>query len=268
MVDSESLIKRGRLISFLGGYSKPACMYRRYRPRWFWAATSPFGRPTDRYVKEHGTVVKRGPFEGMVYPENVTGHANYLASKLIGTYEPPVMDFIERHVPDSDLFVDIGSAEGFFCVGVARMGSTRVIGYEMNVYEREYTANIAKLNGVEVVVRGEGTVAELNTLPEGRLLLLCDIEGVEEDLLDPALVPRLKEATMAVESHEQFRPDVVKVLRERFEATHEVTHVMSEIASPEGIPELEGWETEAAEMAVFDGHHDGDSWMFFVPRSS
>ncbi|MGA7435720.1 MAG: hypothetical protein WBW44_08895 [Solirubrobacterales bacterium] len=266
MVDSESLVRRGRLISFLGGYSKPACLYRRYRPRWFWAATSPFGRPTYRYVKEQGTVVKRGAFEGMVYPLNVTGHVNYLSSKLIGTYEPEVTEFIRQHLSESDLFVDLGSAEGFFCVGVARQAPLKVIGYEMNKYERDFASAIAKLNDVTIELRGEADAKELNGLPEGRLLLLCDIEGVEEDLLDPELVPRLKESLMVVESHEQFRPNVVKVLTERFEATHHVEHVMAKQASPAGYPEVEGWDEEAADMVVFDGHHDGDSWMTFVPK--
>jgi hypothetical protein len=265
-MDDPSKAEPGGLRAALGGYSPLARFYRRIRPRWLWRATSPFGPATSRYVEENGLTVKRGPFEGTVFVDQAVGKANHLSSKLIGSYEPAVTAFLGEQAPDHDLFVDLGSGEGFFCAGVARLAEIEVIGYELNAYERGLTAKIAAANDVRVETRGGVSKAELKGLPAGRLLLLSDVEGLEEDLLDPDTVPRLKEATMMVEVHEQYRPDVVATLTSRFEGTHEIERHAAGEPQPADYPEVTGWDLEEARWAVFDGHLPGQGWMSFVPR--
>jgi len=202
----------------------------------------------------------------MVFIDEAVGKANHLSPKLIGSYEPDVADFLGEQAPEHDLFVDLGSGEGFFCVGVARLSPSRVIGFELNRYERRLSKRIAAANGVEAETRGRVDHDGLNSLPPGRLLLLSDIEGLEEDLLDPVAVPRLKEATMIVEVHEQFRPDVVATLSERFGPTHHLEHFAAGEPRPEDYPELAAWDSDEAKWAVFDGHLPGQGWMSFIPR--
>jgi hypothetical protein len=258
--------RSSRIRAAVGGYSPLALFYRRHRPRWLWRRTSPFGEATSRYVSEHGLAVKHGPFKGMLFTDRAVGKANHLGAKLLGAYEPAVVTFIGEQAPAHDLFVDLGSGEGFFCVGVARLGPIRVIGYELNAFERGLTSEIADANGVRVETRGRVDQDELNALPEGRLLLLSDIEGLEEDLLDPDAVPRLTEATLMVEIHEQFRPDVVSTLTRRFQATHEIERYDSVATKPGDFTELTGWDGEHAFWAAFDGHLPGQGWMSFTPR--
>ena len=252
--------------SRLGGYTPLARVYRRYRPSWLWRATSPFAESTERYIEENGLRVKRGPFESMAYVEEAVGKANHLASKLAGAYEPAVCDFMAEQASRHDLVVDLGSGEGFFCVGLAMLEPIRTIGFEVNAFERRLTRRIAAANGVEVETRGEVGRSDLNDLPPGRLLLLCDVEGLEEDLLDPQAVPRLREATMMVEVHEEYRPGVRETLRRRFEATHEIEQYEVQPIDLADFPELEAWPDETARWAVFDGHLPGQGWMSFVPR--
>ncbi|MBK5232225.1 MAG: hypothetical protein JJE13_04500 [Thermoleophilia bacterium] len=228
--------------------------------------SSPFGKPTTKYVKSHGFEVKRGAFQSLVYPPKALGHTNYLAAKLMGVYEPEVIGFLKEKASSSEVFVDLGSGDGFFCVGVARLASLRIIGYETNRFERDLARTLASANGVRFEARGLADVDELNSLPEGKLLLLSDVEGLEEDLIDPALVPHLKEATMVVETHEQFRPNVIEVLTRRFEATHYVTRIFAAPSAPETHPEVAGWTEKEVEYTVYDGHSKGDSWMTFVPK--
>ena len=256
----------GGLRAALGGYSPLARGYRRLRPRWLWRRTSPFGASTSRYVHENGLTVRRGPFEGMTVIDEAVGKANHISSKLIGSYEPDVASFLGEHAPGHDLFVDLGSGDGFFCVGVARISPARVIGFELNRYERRLTEKIAAANDVEVETRGGADHDGLNSLPPGRLLLLSDVEGLEEDLLDPEAVPRLREATMIVEVHEQYRPDVVATLTERFAPTHHLERLSAGEPHPDDYPELADWDDEQAWWAAFDGHLSGQGWMSFVPR--
>jgi len=257
---------RERLILRIGGYSELMYWYRSLRPRWLWRLTSPFGRPTTKYVKTNGFKVKRGAFEGLEYPAKALGHTNYLSSKLMGVYEPQVVSFLDEHAGSAEVFVDLGSGDGFFCVGVARLASPRIIGYETNRFERQLAESIASANGVTFEARGLAGVDELKSLPEGNLLLLSDIEGLEEDFIDPALVPRLADATMVVETHEQFRPNVIETLTRRFEDTHTVTRLFAAPPSPEQHPEVAGWDRKEVELTVYDGHVEGDSWMTFVPK--
>lgn len=257
--------RRRRIIEFVGGYSKLMVRYRAMRPRWLWRATSPFGKPTTRLVEENGLEVRRGPFEGTKFSENSLGHANYLASKILGTYEPEIVAFLADHARSSATFVDIGSGEGFFCTGVARSGPVRVIGFETNEFERKLALENARTNQVNIELRGFADSEALAGLPEGKLLLLTDIEGFEEDLLDPEISPRLLTATMAVEVHEHIRPGVTSVLAARFEHSHVIERIEMTKRSTD-LPELAGWDEKSAALAVNDGHLARDSWMTFVPR--
>ena len=267
MPDPQPTSFRERLIQRIGGYSSFMFWYRSVRPKWLWRRTSPFGRPTSRYVSENGAAIRRGAFAGLVFPESALGHTNHMAAKLIGTYEPGVIAFLGEQVGSTDVFVDLGSGDGFFCTGMARLGPVRSIGYEVNRYERKVAQQIAAVNNVEVETRGLADETELNALPDGRLLILCDIEGYEEELLDPQLVPRLREATMVVEAHDQFRPDVITVLTERFRETHEIERIFARPADPSEFDELKGWDEKSAELVVFDGHASPDeSWLIFVPK--
>lgn len=258
---------RERLILRIGGYSKFMYWYRSRRPRWFWRLTSPFGKPTTRYVRENGLEVKRGAFAGFRFPAQALGHTNYLASKLMGVYEPEVVQFLAEQAEKADVLVDLGSGDGFFCVGAARTAPLRSIGYETNQFERKLAEEIARENGVKIETRGLATVAELQQLPEGRLLLLSDIEGLEEDLIDPIAVPRLCEATMVIETHEQFRPNVIEVLTSRFSATHEIERHFASKPDWNQCPEVVGWEQKEFDLVAYDGHQSGDSWMTLVPRA-
>ena len=170
--ESKPPTPRERLITALGGYSTLLYWYRALRPRWLWRLTSPFGRPISRYVREQGLAVKRGPFQGLAYPKSSLGHTNYLSAKLAGAYEPGVVEFLMKHIHDNDVFVDVGSGDGFFCIGVARLASLRVIGFETNRFERRLAGKLARKNGVEFEARGSAAHAELNALPNGRMLLL------------------------------------------------------------------------------------------------
>lgn len=257
-----------RAISLVGGYSPPLLWWRAKRPRWAWRLHSHFGKPTSRYVEQQGMTISRGGFSGLRFPDEALGHTNYLGAKLAGVYEPDVVSFLVDQAPRHELFVDLGSGDGFFLTGLGKINpDLRLIGYEVNRYERTLAAEIAGVNQVEAEFRSLADQNELKNLPAGKLLLLCDLEGLEEDFLDPDAVERLRSATMVVEAHSQFRPDVVSVLTRRFEATHQVEYLHSRRTDPETLPELKGWPADQSEVIVSDGHEPTEGWMTFVPRS-
>lgn len=268
MTDALDSSLRSGLAQKLGGYSPLVLWYRAKRPVMLWRAVSPYGKQTSRFVAENGLVIKHGGFEGMKFPKRSVGHTNYLGAKLVGTYEQPVIDFLLANAAGQDLFVDLGSGDGYFLTGIGRIqADIRLIGYELNKYERDLAREIADINGVSIESRVKATVEELDSLPDGKLLLLCDLEGLEEDFLDPTQVPRLREATMIAEVHEHFRPGVTAKLTERFSPTHKVTYHAAPTADPSSIAELRNWDRDAAQIVVNDGHTSDNGWLSFVPNS-
>ena len=179
-----------------------------------------------------------------------------------------MVSFLASQAPLQKSFVDLGSGDGFFLSGLGRLNpDLHLIGYEVNRYERELGARIAALNGIQAEFRSLADEKELRNLPEDGLLLLCDLEGLEEDLLDPVVAPVLLNATMVVEAHSQFRPQVIPVLTSRFEATHHVEHLTSTRSDPGSFSELNDWPADQVEIALNDGHEPTEGWLTFTPRS-
>ena len=77
-------------------------------------------------VRQHGTVVMAGPLKGLDFlPHSAEGcHV----AKLLGCYEQPLHPFIERAIQTAyQVVVNIGCAEGYYAVGMARrMPTTHV----------------------------------------------------------------------------------------------------------------------------------------------
>src|SRR4051794_35375378 len=72
-----------------------------------------------------------GPFAGMRYLTDSVG--SVLEAKLLGTYEKELHGIVSSLARKCfDLVIDIGAAEGYYAVGLARsMPSARIIAFEM-----------------------------------------------------------------------------------------------------------------------------------------
>jgi hypothetical protein len=222
------------------------------------------GRVTKAYVTQHGLTVKRGLFAGMTYPSEAVGHAGMLPAKLLGCYEMELSPHLSQL--ESDVFVDIGSGDGWYCVGLARLfAGVRVIGFETQLAERRVAERLAQLNGVDVEYRATADHAALDALPAGRLAILCDIEGAEFELLDPIAAPRLREAAMIVEVHPATRANLVETMVERFAPTHAHQLVDGRPRDPSAYPELAGWDSLAANISVSEGRQKHGQWLVLTP---
>lgn len=263
LLDSSSL--KARLRHRVGGYGPLIAWYRRIRPRSLWLRRNPWGKATRRLVDAHGWTVRHGFASGVVYPPEAAGAVGALPTKLLGVYERELHN-VMASFDDYDLFVDLGSGDGYFCVAYARRAPhSRVIGYELEARERRIAQQLAKINGVNIELRGRVDHDELNALPAGKLLMLVDIEGYEYELLDPAVVPRLREVTMIVESHRRRHPDIVEVLTRRFAGTHDIATVKGEPRYQSEYPELEGWPADLANYALSE-RGGFPLWMVMTPN--
>jgi hypothetical protein len=181
--------------------------------------------------RTHATV-QTGPFRGMRYIDR--SHSSGLIPKWLGTYERELRDCIEEAITTPFRTVlDIGAAEGYYAVGLAlRMRDAKIIAFEMDPSARELLKKMVDLNGVgsRVAIEAECTTrilaAALKT--SGMTLIVCDIEGGEAMLLDPIRVPELAACSILVELHDHVIGGLSQELRDRFTATHTITHIWQE----------------------------------------
>ena len=207
-----------------------------------------------------------GPFRGMRYLDLSYGSA-YIP-KLLGCYELEVSEFVRSCCADPpDVVVDIGSAEGYYAVGMALCApSAKVFTYDTSKVAHILTRRLARLNGVEdrMNIRSLCDHAALTEVLRTSTspLVVCDCEGCELDLMDPEQAPTLKHARLIVEVHS---PEITASLLTRLARTHDVEKVDQQ---PRKMPESlasklneEEWSRASDEVRA-----PGQGWLLCVPR--
>lgn len=189
----------------------------------------PIGYLTHLARQRTNSRVQKGPFMGTRYVQVSQGSA-YIP-KLLGIYERELAPQVEALIVRSPkLVVDVGAAEGYYAVGLAcRLPQARVIAFEMEPRGQEALQEMAELNEVwdRVELRGRCEPADLGVAlgNASDVVVVCDVEGYEEKLLDPASVPALQRAAILVELHDFIVPDITETLKCRFLLTHKITQV-------------------------------------------
>jgi hypothetical protein len=229
------------------------------------------GPINDEYVRRYGLDVRRGPFAGLHYmagQEHVSGH---LIAKLVGSYERQLYPWFEEWIAgDFELVLDVGCAEGFYAVGLARaMPSVEVRAYDIYEPARRDCAALAAANDVQdrVQIAGECTPATLAAVAQTRVALLSDCEGYERILLDPELAPSLRYWSIIVERHDLLDPSISATIERRFGATHEIEVVDYVPPSGEDLSELE-WLDDERRRLVLDERPLPMSWALLRPRAT
>ena len=181
-------------------------------------------------LQQQGTVVMQGPLQGLDFlPQSAEGcHI----AKLLGCYEQPLQPFIEQAIQKQyATILNIGCAEGYYAVGMAlRMPNTRVLAHDLNAKAQEICTALAQKNKVSdrVTIGGLFTPADFAAYAGQDVLLMCDIEGAERELLNPELAPALKGMDIIVESHECLSSGITQLLVDRFKSTHNITLVQDD----------------------------------------
>jgi hypothetical protein len=244
------------------------------RHRWRWRR-SPIARITRRFVAHHGLAVQAGPFSGMAYPRFAVERGELVVSQLLGSYEREIAAAIQRAIDRRFAqYVDIGASDGYYAVGLASsVPSSTVYAYEMNPFPSRVCRRLAAENGVEGRLRllGECRPEDLRALPQRPSFVLCDAEGAEARLMDPAVVPLLRTASLVVELHAFLVPDVEELILERFSPTHTIEVVPSEpryIGEYPALMEVPGVTYIDRQLAVAEFRPYPMSWAVMEPRAA
>ncbi|MEZ5797514.1 MAG: hypothetical protein R3D63_08680 [Paracoccaceae bacterium] len=181
----------------------------------------------DRALQERcGDTVLAGPFAGMAYPVRAAEGAR--AARLLGCYEASLHPLVDTIVATPYArVVDIGCAEGYYAVGLARrMPQARILAHDTSTVAQELCTALARANEVtdRVQVGGLFGPEDFAASAGARTLVICDIEGAEDQLLDPA-APGIAAADILVEVHEGMKPGLLARLSDAFGPSHVVTRI-------------------------------------------
>jgi hypothetical protein len=147
--------------------------------------------------------VQDGPFRGMRYTRAAV-LTHHTTPSLLGTYERQLYPLLQEAAARCDFIVDIGSAEGYFAVGLARLTGKRVVAFDVNSKERQMVRDMAALNQVSqlMTISDWCSSARLVDLVRGqRVLVFCDIDGGEFNLFNSAAVEALSGCDLFIELH-------------------------------------------------------------------
>ncbi len=110
----------------------------------------------NTYLQHHGPTIHGGLFRGMAYVTDTTEGA--LMPRLLGTYESELHPHLSAFVAEGvDCIVDVGCAEGYYAVGLARLAPHATIyAHDTDMAAQVACKALAARNGVadRVVVGG------------------------------------------------------------------------------------------------------------------
>lgn len=226
-------------------------------------------RVTKALVARHGLRVLGGPFAGMAYVPCAVGSA--LLPKLVGCYEAELQGVLALIMKtDYSSVIDIGCAEGYYATGLAlHLPAAHVYAFDTDRLARKLCSAMSEANGVadRVTLAGKCDVEALQPLLTGRVLVVCDCEGYENELLRPDLAPGLKSADVLVELHECFSPGVTAAVTGRFSKTHEILMIDTLDRNPSDYPDLQFLAQEDQRLAVSELRPVPQQWAFMTVKA-
>lgn len=222
--------------------------------------------------------VSSGPFAGTVC--RLTEGGDGVVAKLAGTYEMEIYPaFVAASRRSPELVVDIGSAEGFYVAGLARVcPDAKVVAYEAKTLWQERIRSVVLANGVadRCEVRGFCDKTEfhrvLGTARGKRVFVLMDIEGGEFDLIDKEVLSLLSNTELLVELHERESRVNGEALIRLLESSHKVNVIWSnETRAPRDVKSL-GWRIAATllppvRQRLDEGRGYRMRWLHAAPKS-
>jgi len=175
-------------------------------------------------------VVLSGPFQGLSLPPKAAFGVYY--PKILGTYELELHAIVEEIIARGfATVIDIGAAEGYYACGfAAAIPSAQVTAFEAMVTGRYLLQRTIDKNGLggRVFVKGFCDSDELDIClraARGPVLVFCDAEGYEYELLDPGRVTQLGRAAILVEVHDFAMDGLSGLLKHRFSKSHTIKEI-------------------------------------------
>lgn len=200
--------------------------FKRLLPEKLWPSQTAHRTLQKIYKK---AAILGGPFRGMKYISEAQG--SVLIPKLLGIYEKELHLVINNLTGKSfDSIYVIGAGEGYYAVGMAlKLPKARIFAYEANESAHRLIREVVEKNGVsdQISILGLCSDADMRAVKLDSLVIM-DVEGAEEHLLDPVKFSGLQSATILFEAHQPQEETRSKIL-DKFAQSHSIQRIDSEV---------------------------------------
>lgn len=198
-----------------------------------------------------------GPFKGMILP-NIAGN---VSPYFLGTYEQELHHVLNQIISKPyGRILNIGCGFGYYACGLAlKMPSSSIFAVDKDDKCRQACKEMIELNELKnVTVSNSSFVFDDNCD-----LVVIDIEGDEEDLLEPI------DADILVECHECMKPGITQRIIDRFKDTHniDVIHNRAKFFNLENLFPATYIEHFDHAIATWEGRAGETPWLWMVRKN-
>ena len=219
-------------------------------------------------------VVAAGPFQGLALLPDIAWGVGDTAAKLVGLYEAELHPALRALAADPPpAVVNVGCAEGYYAVGLARLFPEAVIyAFDVDPNAQRICRLTAELNGVSdrVSVLG-GCVPQLLFSLLGQYpaaLLVIDCEGCELELLSDMVMAGATRAHLIIECHDFIDPAITATLAARLAASHQVEVIQEGARNPNHLEPLRRLSSLDRWLVVLEHRPSAMCWIAARPRAA
>lgn len=170
-------------------------------------------------------------------------YGSVLWPKLCGTYERELNSTLHamREIRPERI-INVGAGEGYYAIGLLFTDMTQeLIAFEASPDGRKLISKLAEenlINSNRLTVNAACNQENLalSLIPTKRTVIIMDVEGYEDVLLNPDKVKGLADAWLLVEMHDFYHPGLTDAIIDRFRNSHKITRINQEPRRRNEIP--------------------------------
>lgn len=215
-------------------------------------------------------------FKGCVLPKfsEWTGTQD-LGSKLIGTYEQDILNFLQKTKGSYKFLIDIGAADGYYVVGslFAKIVD-RSYGFEINEKSRNIMIENAKINNVinSAYIDSEANLEKIASILKNEKhnsgIFIIDIEGEEFNLLTNDFLEICKNSTLIVEIHRwadinNRYEDIIKYCNNFFD----IGYFYNRTKTIPDLPTINKTNDNIKWLLCSEGRFEQMEWLLLTPKT-
>jgi hypothetical protein len=216
-----------------------------------------------------------GPFSGFKMAPSEWSQSMDRGVMLLGIYEQEVLAVITTNAPSFDYFVNIGSADGYYALGVLKNNHfKKSYCFEILEKEREVFLNNAELNNLNnrFEMYEQATSDFHLMIPDdvkSNCIMLVDIEGFEFEIFNRESISAFRKALIVIELHEFAVEDGESKLENLLNIASEffdLEYLTTAARDVSVFPELRRLQDNLRWLLVSEGRAQLQRWLVLKPK--